>query len=213
MLRILLFLVVLLIHISCSKNSCDYEDITKSYDDLKDFQNVPIEGTYKLSDLSTDNSFSSTELLNSNLYFISDSTHDNGLNGQFLFRNYPAWQNESSQNKLENFYGNWIIVTQPGGIFGSDRLLMSPFYDADFEKVSPKSMIGSLDVRLMNGQPVIIVRVFKNLDMTSAKFGYSLVYPTSKSKNYCNYLAFVKESVVVNDSVKTQIISYLNSEN
>jgi hypothetical protein len=112
---------------------------------------------------------------------------------------------------LEDFYGTWTIATQPGGIFGSDRLLISPFYVADFEKVSAKSMVGNLEIRLINGQPIVVVRVLKDLNMTDAKFGYSFVYPTSKSKDYCNYLVFEKESSTVNDSTKNQIVSFLNS--
>lgn len=196
---------------SCSGNECDFVNTTEPYHDLSEFQSAPVEGIYKVSSLSTDNSFNSNELSKARLHFISDSTTANGLTGQFLFTGYPGWDNATSQNKLEDFYGTWNVVTQPSGIFESDRLLISPFYTADFEKVSAKSMVGTLEVRIMNGQPVIVVRVLKDLNMTDAKFGYSFVYPTSKSKDYCNYLVFEKESSTINDSTKNQIMSYLNS--
>lgn len=197
--------------ISCSGKDCDFVKATEPYHDLAEFQSVPVEGIYKVSALSTDNSFNSSELSMSRLHFISDSTTTNGLNGQFLFAGFPGWDNATSQNKLEDFYGTWTIATQPGGIFGSDRLLISPFYVADFEKVSAKSMVGNLEIRLNNGQPIVVVRVLKDLDMTDAKFGYSFVYPTSKSKDYCNYLVFEKESSTVNDSTKNKMVSFLNS--
>ena len=202
---------IFIISISCSSNDCDFVNTTEPYQHSGEFQTNPIEGTYKLSPMSTDNSFDSRELSNARLHFVSDPTSDglNGLNGQFLFTNYPGWDNATSQNKLEDFYGSWTIATQPGGIFRDGRLSIAPFY-ADFDNASAKTMVGNLDVRLRVGQPIIVVRVLKDLNMADAKFGYSLVYPTSQSKNYCNYLVFEKVSAAVNDSTKTQIVSTLN---
>jgi hypothetical protein len=87
---------------------------------------------------------------------------------------------------------------------------MSVFYGHD-ENVSPKTLVGNLEVRLSNSVPVIVVRVLKDLDLTEAKFGYSLAYPTSTSKDYCNYLVFERQSVTVNDSTRNQIEEYFNS--
>jgi hypothetical protein len=60
--------------ISCFGKDCDFVNTTEPYHNLSEFQSVPVEGIYKVSALSTDNSFNSSELSKARLHFISDST-------------------------------------------------------------------------------------------------------------------------------------------
>ncbi len=193
--------------LSCSSDNCDYNDTTNSYEKIEDFSTTTVGGVYKLSSLSTDNTFDKSQLANSALYVITDSLNPMGLNGKFYFHDYPAWDNASSRNNLEDFYGEWHITFQ-SALIGGKRFHFEPMYFADFEKVSPKSMVAALDVRLSNGNPVIIVRVLRNFT-TDAKFGYSLIYSTPESKDFCNYLVFEKVSPVVSDSIKSQTMDYI----
>jgi hypothetical protein len=190
------FFLLLIFFFACEKrDDCDYINQTESYDDIKDFRKIPIGGAYKVSSLSTDLSFTSEKLSNSTLYIIADSMGQNvnRFHGNFYFQQYPAWDNFLRKNQLDDFYGHWNISNSSSGFnlntsFGTSDTTVS------------KAIVARNGIRLKDGVPIIIVRIMKSVNFGS-DHGYLHIFPTTSSKDYCNYLIYEKTSDKVDDDI------------
>jgi len=193
------------ISISChKKDNCDYTSHTESFGEIEDFQKIPIEGVYKVNTtLSTDLTFESEELSNSTLYVTLRSTdQDDKSHGFFFFHQFPAWDDSSGMNQMNDFYGGWRIVGIPS-LFDKNFFFDTSFLLPD-EDAAPKSIVARNDIRLKNGKPIIVARVIKSLDLKS-DYGYSHLYLDPSSKYYCNYLVYEKISDKVDEGMAREI--------
>ena len=203
---IVLFLSVLM---SCSRTDCPWETETDEFTEENLRSNV-LTGVYKISTGSTDNSFISDSLSKSILYILADSTSPVNNTGQLHFVQFPYWENKTSTGQLGEFYGTWQVQIDKGGIFSKNLFVFSPAFSEGKEDPG-KSIVMRHDIRMRNGNPLLIVTVLKDFS-NDGEFGNTLVYNSTKSKDACNYLIFEK-SEEINQSMKSAIIHEIDSVN